>query len=146
MLAINYNIFKEFGNLNMDKEQSYFVEDFGHSFQTLSVHFKQSLDDLAKQFSGKNLSEQISSTIDTIFNKNEPIGLTQMQKTTVANQNNIDGLINNRSLETMNKSIKEDIAVSNSVINNRSLDTLKEQKYDMAESISASLAATQHKL
>ena len=42
--------------------------------------------------------------------------------------------------------IKEDIAVSNSVINNRSLDALKEQKYDMAESISASLAATQHKL
>ena len=55
-VAINYNIFKEFGNLNMDKEQSYFVEDFSHSFQTLSVHFKQSLDDLAKQFSGKNLS------------------------------------------------------------------------------------------
>lgn len=129
----------------MDKEQSYFVEDFGHSFQTLSVHFKQSLDDLAKQFSGKNLSEQISSTIDTIFNKNESVGLTQMQKTN-ANQNNIDGLINNKSLDTMSKGIKEDIAVSNSVINNRSLDALKEQKYDMAESISASLTATQHKL
>lgn len=129
----------------MDKEQSYFVEDFSHSFQTLSVHFKQSLDDLAKQFSGKNLSEQISSTIDTIFNKNESVGLTQMQKT-VANQNNIDGLINNKSLETINKSIKEDIVVSNSVINNRSLDVLKEQKYDMTESISAQLTATQHKL
>ena len=129
----------------MDKEQSYFVEDFSHSFQTLSVHFKQSLDDLAKQFSGKNLSEQISSTIDTIFNKNESVGLTQMQKT-VANQNNIDGLINNKSLETINKSIKEDIFVSNSVINNRSLDVLKEQKYDMTESISAQLTATQHKL
>ena len=129
----------------MDKEQSYFVEDFGHSFQTLSVHFKQSLDDLAKQFSGKNLSEQISSTIDTIFNKNESVGLTQMQKT-IANQNNIDGLINNKSLGTMSKGIKEDIAVSNSVINNRSLDALKEQKYDMAESISSSLTATQHKL
>lgn len=125
----------------MDKEQSYFVEDFSHSFQTLSVHFKQSLDDLAKQFSGKNLSEQISSTIDTIFNKNESVGLTQMQKT-IANQNNIDGLINNKSLETMSKSIKDDIAISNSVINNRSLDSLKEQKYDVAESISAS----QHKL
>ena len=129
----------------MDKEQSYFVEDFSHSFQTLSVHFKQSLDDLAKQFSGKNLSEQISSTIDTIFNKNESVGLTQMQKT-VANQNNIDGLINNKSLETINKSIKEDIVVSNSVINNRSLDVLKEQKYDMTESISAQLTAIQHKL
>ena len=129
----------------MDKEQSYFVEDFSHSFQTLSVHFKQSLDDLAKQFSGKNLSEQISSTIDTIFNKNESVGLTQMQKT-VANQNNIDWLINNKSLETINKSIKEDIVVSNSVINNRSLDILKEQKYDMTESISAQLTATQHKL
>ena len=129
----------------MDKEQSYFVEDFSHSFQTLSVHFKQSLDDLAKQFSGKNLSEQISSTIDTIFNKNESVGLTQMQKT-IANQNNIDGLINNKSLETMSKNIKDDIAISNSVINNRSLDTLKEQKYDVAESISASLTATQHKL
>lgn len=129
----------------MDKEQSYFVEDFSHSFQTLSVHFKQSLYDLAKQFSGKNLSEQISSTIDTIFNKNESVGLTQMQKT-VVNQNNIDGLINNKSLETINKSIKEDIVVSNSVINNRSLDVLKEQKYDMTESISAQLTATQHKL
>ena len=129
----------------MDKEQSYFVEDFSHSFQTLSVHFKQSLDDLAKQFSGKNLSEQISSTIDTIFNKNESVGLTQIQKT-MANQNNIDGLINNKSLETMSKSIKDDIAISNSVINNRSLDGLKEQKYDVSESISASLTATQHKL
>ena len=68
-----------------------------------------------------------------------------MQKT-VANQNNIDGLINNKSLETINKSIKEDIVVSNSVINNRSLDVLKEQKYDMTESISAQLTATQHKL
>ena len=80
------------------------------------------------------------------YKKQNTYSITQMQKTTVANQNNIDGLINNRSLETMNKSIKEDIAVSNSVINNRSLDALKEQKYDMAESISASLAATQHKL
>lgn len=144
-IAINYNIFKEFGNLNMDKEQSYFVEDFGHSFQTLSIHLKQSLDGLAKQFSGKNLSEQISSTIDTIFNKNESVELTQMQQKPTS-QYNIGELINNKSFSTMGQGIKEYMNISNSVINNHSLDSFNEQRYNMDNSSLTTQIQPQHKL
>ena len=95
----------------MDKEQSYFVEDFSNTFQSIGLQFQQSLDELAKQFSGKKLSEQIGNTISTFFNKDGKFNFASEPNIEQKdlNKNNIDDLINNKSFDMMRKIIKDNI-------------------------------------
>ena len=130
----------------MDKEQSYFVEDFSNTFQSIGLQFQQSLDELAKQFSGKKLSEQIGNTISTFFNKDGKFNFASEPNIEQKdlNKNNIDDLINNKSFDMMRKIIKDNIDVSNGVINYGALDTLKEQ--NIAKSLSVNSIQAQRKL